>query len=151
MLSPPVGSTRRLAQQTWTTACRWKTAPRWREKGPIGRASQRWQHAAASGKPAHESGRAASGGGGRALRNGLWYALSGLACTAVGAYGSWHTMRSRGLGFYSDEESLRRFTPAESDAEALRIQDTIEKHPLVAQLRQRPDLTESRPHLKMPG
>jgi adenylylsulfate kinase len=55
------------------------------------------------------------------------------------------------MGFYSDEDSLRLYSPADADAEARAAEETINAHPLVAELRQRTDLTESRPHLKMPG
>lgn len=58
-------------------------------------------------------------------------------------------MRRNGLGFYSDEESLRAFTAV--DDEARMAEEKIGAHPLVAQLRQRADLTESRPHMKMPA
>ncbi|KAK8918109.1 UPF0644 protein PB2B4.06 [Metarhizium anisopliae] len=92
-----------------------------------------------------------SGGGGLALRKGLFYVMFGLAFSAIGAYGSWHTLKTQGLGFYSDEESLKRFTPEEADVEARRIEDTINNLPLVAEQRQRPEMVESRPHLKMPG
>ncbi|KAG6000259.1 hypothetical protein E4U54_001489 [Claviceps lovelessii] len=92
-----------------------------------------------------------SGSGSRAFRSGLLFVLFGLACTSVGAYASWQTLQSRGMGFYSDAESLQRFAPDEADAEARRIQDTINSHPMVAALRRRAELTESRPHLKMPG
>lgn len=55
------------------------------------------------------------------------------------------------MGFYSDEESLRVYSPADTDEEARLAEETINSHPLVAELRQRTDLTESRPHMKMPG
>lgn len=55
------------------------------------------------------------------------------------------------MGFYSDEESLRLFTPEETDEEARKVEQTINAHPLVAELRKRTDLTESRPHMKMPA
>ena len=58
-------------------------------------------------------------------------------------------MTRHGLGFYSDEESLARFTPG--DEQARHIEDAMNSHPLVAELRARPDLIESRPHMKMPG
>lgn len=60
-------------------------------------------------------------------------------------------MTSRGMGFYSDADSLRVYSPAEADTEARMAEDTINNHPLVAELRNRADLTESRPHMKMPG
>ncbi|KAK2609007.1 hypothetical protein QQS21_002377 [Conoideocrella luteorostrata] len=97
---------------------------------------------------AHASGK--SSGGGR-VRKSLSLALFAFTFSAVGAYASWYTLRNQGMGFYSDEESLNRFSPTESDAEARRIAETINNHPMVAELRQRPELTESRPHMKMPS
>lgn len=74
-----------------------------------------------------------------------------LAFSSVGAYASWQTLKTQGLGFYSDEESLSRFSPEEADTEARRIEDTINSHPLVTEQRQRAEMVESRPHLKMPS
>ena len=78
-------------------------------------------------------------------------ALVGLAFSAVGAAAAWKTLTAKGLGFYSDEESLRRFSPDADDEEARRAEAAINAHPLVAALRRRPELTESRPHMKMPA
>lgn len=55
------------------------------------------------------------------------------------------------MGFYSDEESLTRFAVDDGDAEAQFAEQMINSHPMVAELRRRPDLTESRPHMKMPA
>lgn len=55
------------------------------------------------------------------------------------------------MGFYSDEESLKRFEPGPGDSEALEVEETINSLPLVAELRRRPELVESRPHMKMPA
>ena len=85
------------------------------------------------------------------LRKGLSWAFFGLTFSTIGAVGAWKAMNARGMGFYSDEDSLRAYTPAEADEEARRIEETINTHPLVAEMRQRTDLTESRPHMKMPG
>lgn len=85
------------------------------------------------------------------LRSSLSFALYGLVFSSAGALTAWYTLRSQGMGFYTDEESLHLFTPEETDEEARRVEDFINKHPLVAELRQRTDLTESRPHMKMPG
>jgi acyl-coenzyme A thioesterase PaaI-like protein len=52
------------------------------------------------------------------------------------------------MGFYSDEESLKRYTAV--DDEARRVEEAINKHPLTAELRSRPDMIESRPHMRMP-
>lgn len=85
------------------------------------------------------------------LRSSLSFALYGLVFTTAGAVTTWYALRSQGMGFYTDEESLSLFTPAETEAEALRVEAYINAHPLVAELRKRTDLTESRPHMKMPG
>ncbi|KAL8360425.1 hypothetical protein RB601_007248 [Gaeumannomyces tritici] len=49
----------------------------------------------------------------------------------------------------TSEETLRAYTPP--DAEAQAVEDHINAHPTVAELRARPELTESRPHLKIPA
>ncbi|CZS97865.1 related to Found in Mitochondrial Proteome [Rhynchosporium graminicola] len=48
----------------------------------------------------------------------------------------------------TDEETLSLFTP--EDAEAQEIEDFIRNHPLAVSLRQQPQYSESRPHLKVP-
>jgi adenylylsulfate kinase len=63
----------------------------------------------------------------------------------------WKTMTANNMGFLSDADSLRAFTPAEADAEAQKAESTINNHPLVKSLRADPTLTESRPHMKMPA
>lgn len=75
----------------------------------------------------------------------------GIASGALGAGAAWKTMTARGLGFYSDEASLERFSPAETDAETRRLEETINKHPLALEMRQRPEMKESRPHMRMPA
>ncbi|KAG6147654.1 hypothetical protein E4U28_006459 [Claviceps purpurea] len=170
MLSPQ--GTYRLVRQTWTAAATAvATASSRAKRSSIGCISRRWQHAGCTtinppvgrsgasngngpigGRAPPTSDQPSSGSGsGRTFRTGLLFILFGLGCGSAGAYASWHTLRSRGLGFYSDEESLQRFTPDEGDALARSIQDTIDSHPMVTALRQRPELTESRPHLKMPA
>ncbi|KAG5926488.1 hypothetical protein E4U42_003262 [Claviceps africana] len=164
MFSSQIGrATRRLAHQSWRpTARRRQTSPGALSpaQGSLcGFRSRRGQHSQSGGavdvKGGHaadqSSDRSSGGGRGRGFRNGFLLVLFGLTCGSAGAYASWKALQSRGLGFYSDEESLRRFTPDEADADARRIQDTINAHPMVVALRQRPELTESRPHLKMPG
>lgn len=74
-----------------------------------------------------------------------------VAFTALGAVGSWQVLSQSGMGFYSDAESLKRYTPAEDDEEAQRIEKTINAMPMVAELRARPEMIESRPHMKMPA
>lgn len=48
----------------------------------------------------------------------------------------------------SDEETLTSFTPP--DALSQEIEDFIHNHPLSVSLRENPEFTESRPHLKIP-
>ncbi|ESZ91353.1 hypothetical protein SBOR_8261 [Sclerotinia borealis F-4128] len=48
----------------------------------------------------------------------------------------------------SDEESLRLYTP--TDAKSLEVEAYINNHPVVKDLRSRPEFTESRPHMKIP-
>jgi adenylylsulfate kinase len=63
----------------------------------------------------------------------------------------WKTMTANNMGFLSDADSLRAFTPDEADAEAQKAESTINNHHLVKSLRADPTLSESRPHLKMPA
>lgn len=95
-------------------------------------------------------GRGAPGQGG-VFGRAASMALVGLAFSAIGAAAAWKVLTANGLGFYSDEESLRKFSPDADDEEARRAEATINAHPLVAALRLRPELTESRPHVKMPA
>ncbi len=60
-------------------------------------------------------------------------------------------MTSNGMGFYSDEESTTRRTSTELDAGAQKIDEAINSLALVQELRSRPELSESRPHMKMPA
>lgn len=63
-------------------------------------------------------------------------------------------MTQAGMGFYSDEDSNARaaaHASAHGDEAAQRVEATINAHPLVAALRARPEMTESRPHMKMPS
>ena len=48
----------------------------------------------------------------------------------------------------SDAETLSMFTPEDDESQAK--EDFINSHPLVIALRSDPDLTESRPHMKIP-
>lgn len=101
-------------------------------------------------RPSQRADGQAAGGGG-ALRKYLWLAAMGLGFGTLGAVAAWKTLTARGLGFYSDEESLGRFSVVDTDEEARRAQETIDNHPLVKELRRRPELTESMPHMKMPA
>ncbi|SCO80084.1 related to thioesterase family protein [Fusarium oxysporum] len=89
---------------------------------------------------------AAAGG---AFKRAAGMLLAGVGASTAGGFGTWYTMHSNGMGFHSDEESLRRFVA--NHEEAKMVEETINKHPLVAELRANPELTESRPHMKMPG
>ncbi|KAJ4311946.1 hypothetical protein N0V84_010182 [Fusarium piperis] len=92
---------------------------------------------------------AAAAVAGGAFKRAASMLLAGLGASTAGGFGTWYTMHSNGMGFHSDEESLRRFV---ADAEEARmVEETINKHPLIAELRADPNLTESRPHMKMPG
>ncbi|KAM3526768.1 hypothetical protein NHJ13051_003294 [Beauveria bassiana] len=86
--------------------------------------------------------------------SGSKIALYGLVFTTIGATATWKTMTLAGMGFYSDEDSNARaaaHASAHGDETTQRIEATINAHPLVAQLRARPEMTESRPHMKMPS
>ncbi|KAK1989470.1 thioesterase superfamily protein [Colletotrichum cereale] len=48
----------------------------------------------------------------------------------------------------SDEDSLRAYVP--SDDETRAVDDFINSHPLAVEMRQNPDMTESRPHMRLP-
>ncbi|KAG5657289.1 hypothetical protein KAF25_001878 [Fusarium avenaceum] len=96
----------------------------------------------------YATGAAAAAAGGAAKR-AAGMLLAGVGASTVGGFGTWYTMHSNGLGFHSDEESLRRFVA--NHEEAKMVEETINNHPLVAELRANPELTESRPHMKMPG
>ncbi|KAH7326709.1 HotDog domain-containing protein [Stachybotrys elegans] len=112
----------------------------------LGRSVQRsWAEGAQRRAYASETPNAKNGGFGRILR----LAAFGAAFGGAGAAAMWQTMTSRGMGFYSDEASLTRFIA--SDEQARMAEETINAHPLVAELRARSDLTESRPHMKMPA
>ncbi|KAK7416085.1 hypothetical protein QQX98_005413 [Neonectria punicea] len=83
------------------------------------------------------------------FRRAATIALAGLTFSTAGAAGMWYAMHSNGMGFHSDEESLKRFIPGHREAHM--VEKTINSHPLVAELRANPLLTESRPHMKMPA
>lgn len=75
--------------------------------------------------------------------------LFGLAFGTAGGIGTWYTMHTNGLGFHSDEDSLKRFIPDHDEAHM--VEKFINNHPLVTELRSDTNLVESRPHMKMPG
>ncbi|KAF5690016.1 thioesterase [Fusarium denticulatum] len=97
----------------------------------------------------HSYATGATAAAGGAFKRAAGMLLAGVGASTAGGFGTWYTMHSNGLGFHSDEESLRRFVA--NHEEAKMVEETINKHPLVAELRANPELTESRPHMKMPG
>ncbi|QUC20344.1 uncharacterized protein UV8b_04585 [Ustilaginoidea virens] len=130
-----------------------------RGSGPSGQTAA--SGGAATPPPGHPAGVPGEGRprrrAGRALGRGLLVVLFGLASCGAGAYASWRALSSRGMGFYSDAESLERFAPGEGegegDAQARQVEQAINAHPLVAELRrrgERGEVVESRPHMKMP-
>ncbi|OAQ98932.1 hypothetical protein LLEC1_01094 [Akanthomyces lecanii] len=87
-------------------------------------------------------------------KSGGRIALYGLVFTTLGAAITWKIMTQAGMGFYSDEDSTARAAAHAStngDEATQRIEATINAHPLVTNLRARPEMTESRPHMKMPS
>ncbi|KND90484.1 hypothetical protein TOPH_04928 [Tolypocladium ophioglossoides CBS 100239] len=155
-------SGRRLAQQGMTAATSRYQCRAWApllEAAGQQRQMQRRAYSAtgeAAGRAAVATATTAPAGNnnsstGGAFRKAASVTLVGLAFSAIGAAAAWKMLTANGLGFYSDEESLRKFSPADADDEARRAEATINAHPLVAALRLRPELTESRPHMKMPA
>ncbi|PQE08013.1 thioesterase superfamily protein [Rutstroemia sp. NJR-2017a BVV2] len=66
---------------------------------------------------------------------------------AIAAYPAFRTADEI-LTPVSDKETLTRFTP--TDPKAIEVEAYINNHPLVKELRSRPELSESRPHLRIP-
>lgn len=78
---------------------------------------------------------------------GFGLILYGAAFGSLGAAATWYSMVQKGFASFTDAESAKLFVP---DSDELReIEETINNHPLVKELRSRPDFQESRPHLKM--
>ncbi|KAL2759228.1 hypothetical protein ACRALDRAFT_1075451 [Sodiomyces alcalophilus JCM 7366] len=85
------------------------------------------------------------------LRKPLGLTLVGLGCGALGFLvgtgpalsGVLDALRPR-----SDDETLRAYIPTDNIAAA--VETKINAHPVVAELRKRSDLRESRPHMKFP-
>ncbi|EMT66746.1 hypothetical protein FOC4_g10003079 [Fusarium odoratissimum] len=96
----------------------------------------------------YATGAAAAAAGG-AFKRAAGMLLAGVGASTAGGFGTWYTMHSNGMGFHSDEESLRRFVA--NHEEAKMVEETINKHPLVAELRANPKLTESRPMMPKIG
>ncbi|KAL7942325.1 HotDog domain-containing protein [Trichoderma barbatum] len=78
---------------------------------------------------------------------GLGLLLYGVAFSGLGAAATFYSMVQKGFASFTDAESAKLFAP---DSEELQqIEETINNHPLVKELRSRPEFKESRPHLKM--
>ncbi|KAH0498749.1 hypothetical protein TgHK011_005987 [Trichoderma gracile] len=73
--------------------------------------------------------------------------LYGAAFSGLGAAATFYAMVRQGFASFTDAESAKLFVPDTEDLQ--RIEDTINNHPLVRELRSRPEFKESRPHLKM--
>ncbi|PTB64103.1 hypothetical protein BBK36DRAFT_1094358, partial [Trichoderma citrinoviride] len=73
--------------------------------------------------------------------------LYGAAFSGLGAAATFYAMVRQGFASFTDAESAKLFVPDSEDLQ--RIEDTINNHPLVQELRSRPEFRESRPHLKM--
>ncbi|PTB61557.1 hypothetical protein BBK36DRAFT_1145590 [Trichoderma citrinoviride] len=73
--------------------------------------------------------------------------LYGAAFSGLGAAATFYAMVRQGFASFTDAESAKLFVPDTEDLQ--RIEDTINNHPLVQELRSRPEFKESRPHLKM--
>ncbi|KAJ9157688.1 UPF0644 protein PB2B4.06 [Pleurostoma richardsiae] len=74
----------------------------------------------------------------------LLFTILGFTMAAAPAYSA----ASGLLTPVTDEDTLQMYAP--SDPETQAVEDYINAHPLVAELRANPALTESRPHLKIP-
>ncbi|QSZ28567.1 hypothetical protein DSL72_003065, partial [Monilinia vaccinii-corymbosi] len=68
----------------------------------------------------------------------------GFSITAYPAF----TAANAILNTPSDEDTLKLYTP--TDAKSIEVEAFINNHPIVKELRSRPEFTESRPHLKIP-
>ncbi|ROT40119.1 thioesterase family protein [Sodiomyces alkalinus F11] len=85
------------------------------------------------------------------LRRSLGLTLVGLGCAGLGFFVGTAPALSGILSALqprSDEETVRAYAP--TNQEAASVEAKINNHPLVAELRKRSDLTESRPHMKFP-
>ncbi|RFU76767.1 thioesterase family [Trichoderma arundinaceum] len=78
---------------------------------------------------------------------GLGLILYGVAFGGIGAAATWYSMVQKGFASFTDAETAKLFVPDTDEVQ--RIEDTINNHPLVKELRSRPEFKESRPHLKM--
>ncbi|TQN72498.1 UPF0644 protein [Colletotrichum shisoi] len=85
------------------------------------------------------------------LRRAVKFGASGLLFASLG-FAAAATPLVPGLldvtRYRSDEDSLRAFVP--EDDEAREVDDFINRHPLAAEMRQNPDMIESRPHMRLP-
>lgn len=78
------------------------------------------------------------------LATALVFTTLGFAMAAAPAYSTIQHIISPP----TDADTLKLYTAEDSEAES--VEAFINNHPLVASLRRNPDLTESRPHLKIP-
>lgn len=81
------------------------------------------------------------------IGRGLGLILYGVAFSSIGAAATWYSMVQQGFSHFTDAETSKLFVPDTNEVQ--RIEDTINNHPLVKELRSRPEFKESRPHLKM--
>ncbi|KAM0446923.1 hypothetical protein ACHAPV_007845 [Trichoderma viride] len=93
-----------------------------------------------------EAAQAAAAPKGR-IGRGLGLILYGVAFGSIGAAATWYSMVQQGFSHFTDAETSTLFVPDTDDIQ--RIEDTINNHPLIKELRSRPEFKESRPHLKM--
>ncbi|KAI9757335.1 MAG: hypothetical protein M1815_001422 [Lichina confinis] len=76
------------------------------------------------------------------------FAAFGIFFSTVGFVVAKRLMAKGMLNGASDAQTLANFKPANDDV--ARVDDYIKNHPLAQSLRENPDFTESRPHLKFP-
>jgi len=86
------------------------------------------------------------------LRRGISLGASGVAFAVLGCLAAlgplvWRYRQATVTG-PTDEESLHLYVP--EDEKSKEVEDFIQSHPLVLELRANPDLVESRPHMKIP-
>ncbi|KAI6352373.1 hypothetical protein MCOR25_009443 [Pyricularia grisea] len=83
----------------------------------------------------------------RPRRRGFFSGLLILGGTAFGSFVGTLYLKMAAIGA-TVEDAVRTYKPETPEAQAM--EDYINKHPLVQELRANPEMTESRPHLKIP-
>ncbi len=86
------------------------------------------------------------------LNQFIKYGILGILSGTIGFYTALQSPKLLGLpaiGYLSDEDSCKVYRP-ESDQARL-VENYIETHPVVAELRKNPTMIESRPHMKRDG